>query len=85
VVIASLAGSLIPATSVVGTMSIVKSVPAGGTVVGVLVSPALFAGATYAIGMTFIHHFDSGGTLFNFNPTDYREFVKAQFARIRRR
>lgn len=84
VVIASLAGSLIPATSVVGTLSMVKSVPAGGTVVGVLVSPALFAGATYAIGMTFIHHFDSGGTVLNFNPTDYREFIKAQFARIRR-
>jgi uncharacterized membrane protein HdeD (DUF308 family)/uncharacterized protein (DUF697 family) len=83
-VIASLAGSLIPATSVVGTFSMVKSVPAGGAIVGALVTPALFAGATYAIGLAFIHHFDSGGTLLNFNPTDYREFIKAQFTRARR-
>ena len=83
-VIASLAGSLIPATSAVGTFSLIKSVPAGGTVVGVVVSPALFAGATYAIGLAFIQHFDSGGTLLNFNPADYREFIRAQFARLRR-
>jgi uncharacterized membrane protein HdeD (DUF308 family)/uncharacterized protein (DUF697 family) len=82
-VIVSLAGSLIPATSAVGTFSMVKSVPAGGAIVGALVTPALFAGATYAIGLAFIHHFDSGGTLLNFNPTDYREFIKTQFARIR--
>jgi hypothetical protein len=38
----------------------------------------LSAGATYAIGKAFIQHFESGGTLLDFNPPDYREFVKAQ-------
>jgi uncharacterized protein (DUF697 family) len=36
------------------------------------------AGATYAIGKAFVQHFESGGTLLDFNPPDYREFVKAQ-------
>jgi hypothetical protein len=40
--------------------------------------PAMSAGATYAIGMVFIQHFASGGTLLDFNPGDYREFVKTQ-------
>ena len=36
--------------------------------------PALSAGATYAIGMTFIEHIVSGGTLLDFNPRNNREF-----------
>src|SRR5205823_10694846 len=36
------------------------------------------AGATYVIGKVFIQHFASGGTLLDFNPPDYREFIKAQ-------
>jgi uncharacterized protein (DUF697 family) len=83
--IASIAGSMIPATSVIGASSMVKGVPAAGPAVSAFVTPALCAGATYAIGMAFIQHFTSGGTLFDFNPPDYREFIKAQkFPRIRR-
>ena len=40
--------------------------------------PAFSAGATYVIGKVFIQHFASGGTLLDFNPPDYREFIKAQ-------
>jgi hypothetical protein len=40
--------------------------------------PLLSSGATYAIGRAFIQHFASGGTLLDFNPPDYREFLKAQ-------
>jgi len=28
--------------------------------------------------MAFIEHFASGGTLLDFNPAEYREFIKAQ-------
>jgi hypothetical protein len=40
--------------------------------------PTVSAGATYVIGKVFIQHFASGGTLLDFNPPDYREFIKAQ-------
>jgi uncharacterized protein (DUF697 family) len=76
--IASLAGSMIPATSGMGAASVLKSVPVVGTIISGFVMPTLSAGATYAIGKVFIQHFKSGGTLLDFNPPDYREFIKAQ-------
>jgi uncharacterized protein (DUF697 family) len=76
--IASLAGSLIPATSGLGAASLLKAVPIVGTLTGGLVMPVLSAGATYAIGKAFMQHFESGGTLLDFNPPDYREFVRTQ-------
>jgi uncharacterized protein (DUF697 family) len=75
--IASLAGSMIPTTSGIGAASVLKAVPIVGTIVAGFVIPVLSAGATYAIGKAFIQHFASGGTLLDFNPPGYREFVKA--------
>ena len=69
---------MIPATSGIGAASVLKAVPILGTIVGGFVMPVLSAGATYAIGKAFIQHFASGGTLLDFNPPDYREFIKAQ-------
>jgi len=76
--IASLAGSMIPVSSGMGAASLVKGVPIVGTAISAFAMPALSAGATYAIGMVFIQHFASGGTLLDFNPQQYREFIKAQ-------
>lgn len=80
-IIASLAGALIPAstatTTAMGVGSLLKALPGIGTVVGVVSMPAFSAAATYAIGKLFIQHFASGGTLLDFNPPDYREFIKA--------
>ena len=76
--IAGLAGSMIPASSGMGAASATKSVPVVGAAVSAIVMPALSAGATYAIGMAFIQHFASGGTLLDFNPREYRESFKAQ-------
>jgi len=76
--IASLAGSMIPSTSGIGAASTLKFVPVIGTVTAGLVMPALSAGATYAIGKAFIQHFETGGTLLDFNAPDYREFVRKQ-------
>jgi uncharacterized protein (DUF697 family) len=76
--VVSLAGSMIPTSSGIGAASIIKSVPVVGPAVSAIVMPALSAGATYAIGMAFIQHFTSGGTLLDFNPADYREFIKTQ-------
>ncbi len=76
--IASLAGSMIPATSGIGAASMLKTVPVLGTLASGFVMPTLSAGATYAIGQAFIEHFEGGGTLLDFNPPNYKEFVKAQ-------
>ena len=76
--IAALAGTMIPATSGMGAASAMKAIPVVNILAAGFVMPVLSAGATYAIGKAFIQHFESGGTLLDFNPPDYREFVKAQ-------
>jgi uncharacterized protein (DUF697 family) len=76
--IASLGGALIPASSGIGAASALKAVPVFGTLASGFIMPVLSAGATYAIGKAFIEHFSSGGTLLDFNPPDYRDFVRAQ-------
>jgi uncharacterized protein (DUF697 family) len=76
--LAALAGTAIPASSGIGATSLLKSIPVIGTAIGSLVMPTLSAGATYAIGKVFIQHFQSGGTLLDFNPPDYKEFIKSQ-------
>jgi len=76
--IAALAGALLPATSGMGAVSLVKGVPIAGSLVAVVAMPTLSAGATFAIGKAFIEHFASGGTLLDFSPPDYRAFIRAQ-------
>jgi len=76
--IAAIAGAMIPATSGIGAASAVKFVPILGMLASALVMPVLSAGATYGIGKAFIQHFKTGGTLLDFNPPDYREFIKSQ-------
>jgi uncharacterized protein (DUF697 family) len=83
--VAALAGSMIPASSGLGAASLVKGVPVAGVFISALTMPVLSAGATYAIGMTFIEHFASGGTLLDFQPARYRDFVKAQKDKYRAR
>lgn len=87
-VLASLAGALIPAstatTTAMGVGSLMKGLPGVGTLIGALTMPVFSAGATYIIGKVFIQHFASGGTLLDFNPPDYREFIKAQKEKLNR-
>ena len=87
-VLASLAGAVIPAstatTAAMGVGSMMKGLPGIGTMVGALTMPVFSAGATYIIGKVFIQHFASGGTLLDFNPPDYREFIKAQKEKLGR-
>ena len=81
-IVASLAGAIIPASTATTTAmtfgSLLKGLPGVGTAIGALTMPVFSAGVTYVIGKVFIQHFASGGTLLDFNPPDYREFIKAQ-------
>jgi uncharacterized protein (DUF697 family) len=85
-ILASLAGALIPASTAtstaVGFSSLIKGLPGVGTAIGALSMPVFSAAATYIIGKVFIQHFTSGGTLLDFNPPDYREFIKAPKERL---
>ena len=88
-ILTSLAGAIIPySTAQTAGMtfgSLVKGIPGIGTAIGSLSMSVFSAGVTYVIGKVFIQHFASGGTLLDFNPPDYREFIKAQQERFTRK
>lgn len=58
-----------------------KSVPLVGSVISLTVQPALAYATTYAIGRTFMEHFESKGTLLNFSADKmsgaFSRFVQA--------
>jgi uncharacterized protein (DUF697 family) len=85
--VASLAGAIIPASTATTTAmtfgSLIKGIPGIGSAVGALTMPVYSAGVTYVIGRVFMKHFASGGTLLDFDPPDYREFIKAQQAKFK--
>jgi uncharacterized protein (DUF697 family) len=60
--------------------SLVKFVPVVGTLGGMLTEPAIAAAATYALGKVFIQHFESGGTLLDFNIRTQRHQYEQHFA-----
>ena len=54
--------------------------PFVGYVVGGLSTPLLAGAATYAVGKVFIQHFESGGTLLDFEPAKVREYFRQEFS-----
>ncbi|MFK8104569.1 MAG: DUF697 domain-containing protein [Saprospiraceae bacterium] len=62
-----------------GAGSLVKLIPGLGSVVGGA-TVSLFAGAsTYALGEVFKKHFESGGTILDFDPDRLRKYYKEKF------
>lgn len=74
----SLIGGSLPVLGAVGFSSVAKLIPGIGTLGG-SASLSIVAGAvTYAIGQTFIMHFEAGGTFQDFDPKQAREFFKRE-------
>lgn len=74
--IVSLVGGVMPTSTAMTLASFAKSIPGLGTATG-MVSVTILGGATtYAIGNVFIQHFESGGTLLDFDPKSMRDYFK---------
>ncbi|MFT4927544.1 MAG: hypothetical protein ACI8WB_003655 [Phenylobacterium sp.] len=80
-VLASLLGSTLPLSLKINLFSLCKGIPVLGQAVGMLGLPVLAGAATYAIGHVFIQHFESGGTLLDFDPEKVREYYQQQLHR----
>lgn len=77
--ITSLISGSLPVLGVVGLSSFAKLIPGIGTLVG-SASLSVSAGAvTYAVGQTFIMHFEAGGTMDDFEPKQAQDFFKREF------
>ncbi len=62
-----------------GARSIIKLIPGVGSYVGG-VAVSIFAGAsTYALGQVFKAHFESGGTILDFDPERVKKYYQEMF------
>jgi uncharacterized protein (DUF697 family) len=53
-----------------------KFIPVVGTVASWLLTPAVAAATTYAIGKVFVRHLESGGTLLSFEAKKMKEYME---------
>jgi uncharacterized protein (DUF697 family) len=78
--IASLLGGVMPTSTAMTLASLAKAVPGLGTATG-MISVSLLGGATtYAIGSVFAQHFESGGTLLDFDAKKMRAYFSGKLA-----
>ncbi len=76
--ITSLISGSLPAVSILGLGSFIKSIPGIGSLAG-SGSVAIISGAiSYAVGQVFIRHFEQSGTLDDFNPASAKEYFSEQ-------
>jgi len=67
----------------VGAASLIKLIPGVGSALGVLTFPLAVAAFTNALGRVFLMHFESGGTLLDFDPKKMQEHFKREFEKAR--
>ena len=63
----------------IGAGSVVKLIPVLGTIAGGAALSVLAGASTYAIGQVFKRHFESGGTILDFDPARLKKMYKEQF------
>ena len=66
-----------------GAASLLKSVPGVGWALGGLGLPAVAGAATYALGRTYVRHFERGGTVLDLDAEDLRAYYNAQLCKGR--
>lgn len=59
--------------------SLLKLLPVIGTFGGILAVMLSTGPLSYALGLTFIQHFESGGTLLSFEPGKMRQVLRAYY------
>lgn len=61
------------------TVSLLKLIPAVGSVVGGVSVSVIAAAFTQALGNVFIAHFEKGGTMLDFKAASMREYFRKEF------
>jgi uncharacterized protein (DUF697 family) len=76
--IVSLLGGVMPTSAAMTLASLAKAMPGLGTATGIISVSVLGGATTYAIGSVFMQHFESGGTLLDFDPKKMREYFSGK-------
>ena len=77
-VIISLAGGALTGgeASSLALSSRLKFIPVIGTIVSWFITPAVAGVTTYAIGKVFVHHLETGGSIFTFEAKKMKEYME---------
>ena len=62
-----------------GARSLIKLVPGIGSVVGGVAASAMNGASTYALGEVFKKHFETGGTILDFDTESFKKMYKEKF------
>jgi uncharacterized protein (DUF697 family) len=76
--VAALLGGVMPTSAAMTLASFAKAVPGLGTATGMISVSVLGGATTYAIGSVFMQHFESGGTMLDFDPKKMREYFSGK-------
>lgn len=76
--IVSLVGGVMPTSTAMTLASLAKAIPGLGTATGMVSVSVLGGATTYAIGNVFMQHFESGGTLLDFDPKSMRDYFASK-------
>ncbi len=63
----------------IGAGSLAKMIPVVGSVVGSVANAIMAGASTYALGQVFKTHFDTGGTILDFDADRLKKLYKEQF------
>lgn len=77
--VSSLVGGVLPVAATPIVASLVKMIPIIGYTTSAVTLSATGAASTYAVGKVFVQHFESGGTLLNFNADKVKEYYNEKF------
>ncbi len=84
-IISSLAGASV-ATMFSTTLgsTFARYIPVVGTTISLITQPALSYASTYAIGVTFVKHFENKGSLIDFDVASAKGFFNEQIAKAKK-
>ena len=77
--ISALVGGVLPVAATPMISSLLKFIPVIGYTTSAVTMSATGGASTYAIGKVFVQHFESGGTLLNFNAEKVKEYYDTKF------
>lgn len=74
----ALTGSTLGRLAGYGIGSALKIIPGVGSLLGGVTLSVTAGASTYAVGQVFATHFQTGGTIFDLDPEQFREFYREQ-------
>ncbi len=63
----------------IGAASLAKMIPVVGSIIGSVANAVMAGASTYALGQVFKTHFNTGGTILDFDPARLKKLYKEQF------